>query len=262
MIEEEIAKAIGLGENDDYEFKDNRRGVGESILTTVSAFANSLGGVIICGVVSKDDEATHEVVGLANAKKHKDDLWNTLNNKQSISYPSVSSGDIWVKAINGKDLVCVRVKPADRRYRPVYVGKNPLVGTYKRGGTGDYRCTEDEVRQMLRDATADPQDATVFGGTTFDEIDPATFAAYRNVLAANRPGHPDLRSNKIDFVNTPPPERRWLQITAQSRIGPPSADSSHIEVVVWFRRGLVLDVFGPHLISHVATARNPVASRP
>jgi hypothetical protein len=96
MTEEEIAKAIGLGENDDYEFKDNRRGVGESILTTVSAFANSLGGVIICCVVSKDDEATHEVVGLANAKKHKDDLWNTLNNKQSISYPSVSSGDIWV----------------------------------------------------------------------------------------------------------------------------------------------------------------------
>src|SRR5438477_1588888 len=26
-------------------------------------------------------------------------------------------------------------------------------------------------------------------------------------------------------VNTPPPERRWLQITAQSRIGPPPADS-------------------------------------
>ena len=23
-------------------------------------------------------------------------------------------------------------------------------------------------------------------------------------------------------VNTPPPERRWLQITAQGRIGPPS----------------------------------------
>jgi len=95
MIEEEIAKAIGLGENDDYEFKDNRRGVGESILTTVSAFANSLGGVIICGVVSKDDEATHEVVGLANAKKHKDDLWNTLNKSRASAirpYPAVTSG--------------------------------------------------------------------------------------------------------------------------------------------------------------------------
>jgi ATP-dependent DNA helicase RecG len=200
MTEEEIAKAIGLGENDDYEFKDNRRGVGESILTTVSAFANTLGGVIICGVLSKDGDETHEPVGLPTAKKHKDDLWNTLNNKQSISYPSISSGDIWVSPVNGKDLVCVRVKPADRRHRPVYIGKNPLTGTYKRGGTGDHRCSEDEVQQMLRDKTTDPQDAIVFGRTTFDEVDPATFAAYRSVLAAKHPGHADLRSDKIDFL--------------------------------------------------------------
>jgi hypothetical protein len=32
------------------------------------------------------------------------------------------------------------------------------------------------------------------------------------------------KSGKTYEVNTPPPERRWLQITAQSRIGPPSAD--------------------------------------
>src|SRR6266403_3630399 len=63
-------------------------------------------------------------------------------------------------------------------------------------------------------------------------------------------------------VNTPPPERRWLQITAQSRIGPPSADSGHVEVVIRLRRGLVLDVLGPHLIGLVAAAGNPVASRP
>jgi transposase-like protein len=65
-----------------------------------------------------------------------------------------------------------------------------------------------------------------------------------------------------EFLNTPPSERRWLQITAQSRIGLPSADSGHIEVVVRVRRSLVFDVFGPDLIGHVAVARNPVASRP
>jgi hypothetical protein len=55
-------------------------------------------------------------------------------------------------------------------------------------------------------------------------------------------------------VNTPPPERRWLQITAQSRIGPPSADSGHLEVVVRFQRGLVLHVLRPYLLGHVAAA--------
>ena len=61
-------------------------------------------------------------------------------------------------------------------------------------------------------------------------------------------------------VNTPPPERRWLQITAQSRIGPPPADSGglrQVEDIVRFRRRLVRDVFGPDLVGDVAAARNP-----
>src|SRR5260221_14562777 len=65
-----------------------------------------------------------------------------------------------------------------------------------------------------------------------------------------------------EFVNTPPPERRWLQITAQSRIGPPAADSGHIEVVVWFWRGLVLYVVGPDLVGSVAAALSPVTPGP
>jgi hypothetical protein len=34
--------------------------------------------------------------------------------------------------------------------------------------------------------------------------------------------------SKLREVNTPPPERRWPRITAQSRIGPPVADSRQI----------------------------------
>ncbi len=33
-----------------------------------------------------------------------------------------------------------------------------MTGTYKRNHEGDYNCTETEVRQMLRDASDDPQD--------------------------------------------------------------------------------------------------------
>src|SRR5512136_2387697 len=80
-----------------------------------------------------------------------------------------------------------------------------------------------------------------------------------STVAAERRSDPFPRRR---LVNTPPPERRWLQITAQSRIGPPSADSRHLEVVVRLGWGLVLDVFGPHLICHVPAARDPVASCP
>ena len=54
MTEEDIVRAIGLGENEDWEFKDGRGGIGPSVLESVSAFANTLGGVIVCGVLAKD----------------------------------------------------------------------------------------------------------------------------------------------------------------------------------------------------------------
>lgn len=200
MTEDDLLQAIGLGEGDDWEFKDNRRGVGDSILKTVSAFANTLGGVIVCGIESKDNDQTHVPVGLRDAEKHKDDLWNALNNRQAISHAPVSGAGIWIETVNGAKLVCVRVNAADRRQRPVYVGKNPLEGTYKRGGTGDYRCSQDEVQQMLRDATSEPQDSTVFPGTTFDDVDLSAFSGYRSVMAARRPGHPDLRSDRTEFL--------------------------------------------------------------
>src|SRR4029077_14202735 len=42
-----------------------------------------------------------------------------------------------------------------------------------------------------------------------------------------------LPPQALSSVNAPPPERRWLRVTAQSRIGPPLADSGHVEVIVW-----------------------------
>jgi hypothetical protein len=63
-----------------------------------------------------------------------------------------------------------------------------------------------------------------------------------------------------------PPERRWLRVTAQSRIGPPfgghGGNSRDIEVVVRLGRSLVLDVVDPYVVRHVAAAHNPVAPRP
>jgi hypothetical protein len=47
-----------------------------------------------------------------------------------------------------------------------------------------------------------------------------------------------------------------------SAFGGHGASLGHVEVVVWFRWRLVLDVVNPHLIRHVAAAHNPVAPRP
>ena len=61
-------------------------------------------------------------------------------------------GEEVVEDCQGKRIVVIRVPRASRRDRPVYVGGDPLTGTYRRSGEGDFRCTPDEVRRMFRRA--------------------------------------------------------------------------------------------------------------
>src|SRR5438874_12094217 len=61
---------------------------------------------------------------------------------------------------------------------------------------------------------------------------------------------------QVREVNTPPPERRWLQITAQSRIGPPPADSGgHFALrASSLPIAFGVAVLGPDLVGDVAAA--------
>ena len=63
-------------------------------------------------------------------------------------------------------------------------------------------------------------------------------------------------------VNPPPPKGGGFRLRLKAGSVRPSADSRDREIVVWLRRLLVFDVLHPHLISHVAAARNPVSSPP
>ncbi len=63
-------------------------------------------------------------------------------------------------------------------------------------------------------------------------------------------------------VNTPPPKGGGFKLRLKAGSVRRSADSGHIEVVIWFRRLLVLYVLDPYVVSHVSAARNPVAPAP
>src|SRR5271166_855434 len=63
-------------------------------------------------------------------------------------------------------------------------------------------------------------------------------------------------------VNSPPPNRRWLQVTAGSRIDRPYGRLHHVEVIVLLRGLLVLNISLPVFIGHIAAGGNPIASCP
>ena len=63
-------------------------------------------------------------------------------------------------------------------------------------------------------------------------------------------------------MNTPPPKGGGFKLRLKAGLVRHSADSRHIEVVIWFRRLLVLYVLDPYVVSHVSAARYPVAPAP
>jgi ATP-dependent DNA helicase RecG len=54
----------------------------------------------------------------------------------------------------------------------VFVGQNPLEGTYRRYNDGDYRCPPDLVARMLADQSEQPADSRILPGFSVDDIDP------------------------------------------------------------------------------------------
>lgn len=129
-------------------------------------------------------------------------FWDAHNNPQKLNRPVCVGDDVSVAVVDKHRLVCIRVPRAGRQQRPIFINGNPLVGTYKRNFQGDYRCSESEVRQMLRDAAEDPLDSLILDGFDLEDLDRESLTAYRNRFASRDPDHPFLALNDADFLES------------------------------------------------------------
>jgi len=56
---------------------------------------------------------------------------------------------IRILRVEGNTIIAITVPKAPPERRPVYIGNDPYRGTYRRCGEGDYRCTREEIEEML-----------------------------------------------------------------------------------------------------------------
>ncbi|NJK30628.1 MAG: transcriptional regulator [Acaryochloris sp. SU_5_25] len=190
MDADRLLQQLNIGEDQDCEFKDGNRTLPKSLWETLSAFANTEGGYIVLGVSESQNQLS--ITGVQNPNKLKKEFWDAHNNPQKLSFPICCDADVTDVEIDRKHLLVVRVPKADRTKRPIYINHNVLRGTYKRNFSGDYRCTEEEVRQMLRDAGDDPQDSQILEGFVFDDLDLETIKSFRQRFSSREPDHPWL----------------------------------------------------------------------
>ena len=198
MTIEELLEALQLGEDQDIEFKKAQGGLPRSIWETVSAFANTAGGVIVLGIAEQDNK--FEITGISRLQSLIKQFWDNHNNPQKLNYPICRDSDIHILTIQEHTVICIHIPQASRQQRPIYINGNLIGGTFKRNYEGDYRCSEAEVRQMLRDAAEDPSDGRILEGFTLADIDADSLKAFRNRFASRDPDHPFLAKSDQDLL--------------------------------------------------------------
>ena len=187
MDTQDLLNALSLGEDKDWEFKSAKGGLPGSMWESYSAMANTDGGAIVLGVREKNDSL--EIHGVDDPAKMEKDFWSTINNPGHVSRNLLANSDIQVHAVDGKSLLLIQVPRATRTQRPIFVGQNPLGGTYRRFNEGDYKCTDDEVGRMLADQSEHPADSRVLSKFSLDDLDKRSLGQYRNRFATRSPAH-------------------------------------------------------------------------
>ncbi|OKH52450.1 transcriptional regulator [Calothrix sp. HK-06] len=187
---EKLLQYIDIGEDQETEFKSASGGLPNDIWETVSAFANTDGGYIVLGV--SENKSGLLITGTNKPNVLLKNFWNNHNNSQKLSSPICSNSDVQVLEVEAQNLVIITVPKATRTQRPVYINNNPMTGTFKRNFEGDYRCTPEEVRQMLRDAANQPQDIQILEGFNLTDLDSETLKAFRQRFSSREPDHPWL----------------------------------------------------------------------
>ncbi len=198
MDAQSILNALALGEDADWEFKCAKGGLPSSLWETYSAMANTEGGTIVLGVEQK--ESTFAVSGVDDPGKLKQDFWNTVNNRGKVSVNLLTNDSVKARELAGRQILAICIPRASRHERPVYVGQNPLTGTFRRNHDGDYRCNEYEVGRMLADRSDEPADSRIVENFSMFDLDEASLQQYRQRFSARSPGHPWLSEDLPGFL--------------------------------------------------------------
>ncbi|MDF9829228.1 RNA-binding domain-containing protein [Parabacteroides sp. PF5-6] len=188
-------------EYNEVEYKSAQGGFPKEFWKTYSAFANTNTGIILLGVEEKKDAILLEGLTDEQIERYQKYFWDNCNNPNTVNRNLLTNKDVRIIEIEDKRLLAFHIPFARRTERPIYLTRNPFGNTYKRNHEGDYRCTDEEVKRMLADSTAELQrDSLILEHYTLSDLDPATIKQFRQLFISSRPGHPWHALNDLDLL--------------------------------------------------------------
>lgn len=176
----DIFELIEIGENSEIEFKKAKNSVPKDLWKTYSAMANTNGGTIVLGIEERfDKDERFDISGVESVEKMLKDFWSTINGNK-VNKNILMEENVEVININHKKVIKIEVPRASYIDKPIYLNNNPYNGTYKRNYEGDYKCSQDEVNAMFRDASEKGFDSSILEYYDMDDLDMPTVNRYRN----------------------------------------------------------------------------------
>ena len=201
-LQEYLDTLMADRETESVEFKHGKGGFpGKGVKETYSSFANTEGGVIVIGIKEKDGNFYPDGLSEEKVYEYEKIFWDALNDPNQVSRNILTNNDIIKGEYDGNHFMLISVPRASREERPIFIGQNPLRGTYRRNESGDYLCKEWEVSLMLSERRPDlAMDYEIQEGFTLDDIDSESLRAYRQLFVNLKPSHPWASDNDIELL--------------------------------------------------------------
>lgn len=195
MTAQELLESLNLlDEHENVEAK-RAQDVGKSVLETICAFANEpgLGGGWLLLGVQRDESAlfpAYEVEGLTQPDK----LVADLASQCASMFNQPLSVEIRTERLAGETVATVFVPEAPPHEKPVFLKAQGLPrGAFRRVGSTDQRCTEDDLIALYQGRQQESHDAGLVPDATLDDLAPEALADYRQARAESNPDAEELR---------------------------------------------------------------------
>ena len=195
-IPELLARLNEVDESHEIEAKRSESEVGKSALETISAFSNEpgLGGGYLLFGVSEEPGRAFTAKGVADPKK----LEQELSSLCASAFNRTVRPRIWTEIIAGAALVAAFVPEATPTEKPIFIRARAMQhGTFRRIGSTDQRCTEDDLRALFQASSLTPYEDTLVPDAAMDDLDPEVIASYRRSLIEANPAT-ELRDATLD----------------------------------------------------------------
>ncbi len=196
MTLDELLERLKGHEWNDIEFKRVSWTVPKSAYETVSAFSNTAGGWLVFGVEKSD--GSFEIVGVIEADQVQNQFLSTLRSRSKFNRV-IQVQENLLALDDAKTVLVFYIPEVHRRDKPIFLD-NDIRLSYVRSGGGDFKCSEDEVKRFLLDASNERYDEQPVAGLDPTQcFDAPALRWYREQFNTRNSGR-DPSISDLDFL--------------------------------------------------------------